>query len=318
MVDAIKSFRYLAFASTVKMNSWKQKHIPFLLAALLTIGLKAMSQIPDFSTVPNLRPGDSIGIVQLVKNGEKVSKGSVIAWFPKDSLPTKRMHEIVDTLNIGIAAAERFIDAPHTWQVHQKGTPYTFYFRPESFISHASCAGFVSIPFWRIKQGKAPWLHEAVHEMLNTNAGNWFNASIPDEVWAKNMPLWLSEGLPDYISMHVSQTLNLPEFDVFSNSMRTNVDSACREDLKGSKADTILSYIGKRGAMAELFGHSRRLYAPTFYHCSCSFVKYLAEQAGVHPLVASLAAYPGEMEELEKRMSLSMQELKKLWLTQIK
>lgn len=276
-----------------------------------------MSQIPHFSTVPNLHSGDSIGITHLIKNGTKLGKGRVIAWFPKDSLSAKRMHQILDTLNSGVAAAEKFINAPHAWQVHQKGTPYTFYFRPDNFISHASGADFVSIPFWRIKQGKAPWLHEAIHEMLNTNAGNWSSESIPEEVWANNMPLWLSEGLPEYISMHVSQKLNLPQFDVFTNSLLTNIDSICREDLKGSKADSILSYIGKRGAMAALFGKERRFYAPTFYHCSCSFVKYLAAQIGIDPLVSSLAAYPREMEELEKRVSPSLEELKKLWLIQL-
>lgn len=276
-----------------------------------------MSQIPNFSTVPNLYPGDSAGITHLIKNGTKLSKGRVIVWFPKDSLSTKRMNEILDTLNIGIVAAEKFIKAPLTWQVHRNGAPYTFYFRPDQFISHASCAGFVSIPFWRIKQGKAPWLHEAVHEMLNTNTGNWFNESIPEEIWVKNMPLWLSEGLPDYISMQVSQKLKLRQFDVFTNSLRINVDNVCREDLKGSKADSILSFIGRKGVLTALSGKERQLYAPTFYHCSCSFVKFLAEKIGVDALIASLAAYPSEIEELEKRVSPTLDDLKKLWLAQI-
>ncbi len=115
-----------------------------------------MSQIPHFSTVPNLHPGDSTGITHLIKNGTKLSKGHVIAWFPKDSLSTKRMHEILDTVNSGIAVAERFINAPHAWQVHQKGTAYTFYFRPDSFISHASGADFVSIPFGASSRVKRP------------------------------------------------------------------------------------------------------------------------------------------------------------------
>jgi hypothetical protein len=294
-----------------------QKHMRFLLAVLLTISVKTMGQIPNFSIIPNLWEGDSVGITHLINNGTKLSKGRIIAWFPKDSLSAKRMNEILDTINIGVVAAEKFIKAPHAWQVHQKGMPYTFYFRSESFISHASGAGFVSIPFWRIKQGKAPWLHEALHEMLNTNAGNWFNESIPEDVWIKNMPLWLSEGLPDYISMQVSENLMLRRFDVFANSLLINVDSVCREDLKGSKADSILLFIGTRGALTGLFDKDRRLYAPTFYHCSCSFVKFLAEKVGVDPLVASHAAYPREIEELEKRISPSLDESKKSWLIYI-
>ena len=299
------------------MNNQHQKFIKLSFAVLLTVGTNAFSQAPDFSTVPNLQPEDSLHITHLINNGIKVSKEKVVGWFPKDSLSQEQMDKILDTLNLGIAAAERLIKAPMVWQVQQKGRPYTFYFRLDSFVSHASDAGFVSIPFWRIKRGKAPWLHEAVHEMLNTKAGNWIDNSIPEDVWIKNMPLWLAEGLPDYISMQVSQAYNLPLYDVFTNSFQTNIDSVCKQDLKESRADSILSFIGKKGALTALFGEERHLYAPTFYHCSCSFVKYLAEEQGLDPLVASLAAYPKEMEELEKRVSTSIDKLKRQWLIKI-
>jgi len=297
------------------MHKQKEKYITLAFAVLVTVGIKAFSQTPNFSTVPSLEPNDSLQITRLVNKGTKVSKGNIIAWFPKDSLPLERMNRIVDTLKTGVAAAEQFVKAPQPWQVHQKGQPYIYYFRLDSFVSHASGAGFVSIPFWRIKQGKAPWLHEALHEMLNTKAGSWESSS--EDVWAKNMPLWLAEGLPDFISLQVSQDYHLPHFDVFTNSLLTNVDSVCRQDLKSSRADSILLFIGKKGALTALFGKERQLYAPTFYHCSCSFVKYLAERVGLPPLIESLAAYPAEMEELEKRTSASLAELKKLWLIKL-
>lgn len=295
----------------------KKKQKAILFVVLLTFSIKSVGQIPDFSSVPSLNPGDSLNITHLIKNGIEVRKGKVIGWFPKDSLSGMQMNKILDTLNTGVSAAENFIKAPLKWQVHQKGMPYTFYFRTDSFISHSSGAGFVSISFWRIKEGKAPWLHEAIHEMLNTKAGNYFSDSIPEDVLAKNIPLWLVEGLPDYISMKVSQDYNLPLYDVFTNSYSTNIDSICKENLKSSKADSILSFIGKKGAMLELFGNNRQLYAPTFYHCSCSFVKYLADRVGVAPLIESLATYRTEMEELENRVSPSMEELKKQWLIKI-
>ena len=31
---------------------------------------------------------------------------------------------------------------------------------------------------WRIKNGKAPWLHEAMHEMLDTKTGNWTSKAV--------------------------------------------------------------------------------------------------------------------------------------------
>lgn len=301
-----------------KNNRMTKRHFLSLIATTFVLTafvyVRAQSQTPKFYTAPFIQAGDSTNIMKLIKNGSQRSKKNVVAWFPKDSLSAKRMDEILDTLVIGITAAERLIKTPQKWQVHQKGTPYTFYFRLDSLVSRSSGAGFVSIPFWRIKQGKAPWLHEAVHEMLNTKNGNWSNDSITLDVVAKNSPLWLSEGLPEYISQTVSQKNKLPFFDVQSKSFLTNVDSVCREDLKGKLADSVLSYIGKKGVLLALFGKERRLYAPAFYHCSCSFVKYLTEQYGIDPLVASLAAYPREMEELEKRIHSSLDDLKKAWL----
>ncbi|MFT4018473.1 MAG: hypothetical protein QM668_16025 [Agriterribacter sp.] len=300
------------------MNKQKQKNSLLLCICLMFIVAKAFNQIPNFSTVPNLHAGDALHITRLIANGTSISGGKVIAWFPKDALSTEHMSKLLDTLNKAIAAAEHLINAPHTWQVHTKEMSYTFYFRADSFISHASGAGFVSIPFWRIQQGKAPWLHEVMHEMLNTKKGNWLSSTISEDIWLRNMPLWLSEGLPDYISLLVSQQQQLPLFDVFANTLIVDPDSICKNDLKGDKADSILTFIGTKGVMPQLLGKQRRLYAPAFYHCSCSFVKFLSEKIGLDALVASIAAYPEEMKTLEKKLSRPIDTLKKQWLINIK
>ncbi|MCC6289094.1 MAG: hypothetical protein IT249_14530 [Chitinophagaceae bacterium] len=300
------------------MSRQKQKNSILFFICLLAIVTKAFNQIPDFSIVPNLYAGDSLHISQLITTGTSISGGKVIAWFPKDALTNERMRKLLDTLNKGIAAAENLIGAPHAWQVHTKAMPYTFYFRADSFISHASDAGFVSIPFWRIQQGKAPWLHEVIHEMLNTKKGNWLSNTIAEDVWIKNMPLWLSEGLPDYISLLVGQQQQLPLFDVFTNTLMADPDSICKNNLKSRNADSILAFIGTKGVMPQLSGKERMLYAPTFYHCSCSFVKFLSEKAGLDALVTSLAAYPEEMETLQNKLSYPVDTLKKQWLIKIK
>lgn len=225
------------------------------------------------------------------------------------------MNEIVDTLNFGIMAAEKFIKGPLPWQVQQKGDPYTYYFRTDRFISHASHAGFVSIPYWRIKNSKAPWLHEAIHEMLNTKAAG----SISEKEWEAYEPhLWLSEGLADYIAEQVSQQRNLPRFDPLANAIVENVDSLCKEDLKRKRIAYILSFIGRKGTMPELFSKERLTYAPTFYHCSCSFIKYLVEQQGIEPLLNSISVYPREHEALEKLITPSLDAMKSSWLEKLK
>jgi hypothetical protein len=289
-----------------------------LAIAMFCIMIQASGQVPDFSRVQVLDDGDSLNITYLIHNGVKKSNGKVIAWFPKDSLSKSRMNEITGMINKGIGSAEKFMNAPLDWQVHDFNDPYTFYFRYDRFISHGSGAGFVSIPYWRIESGRAPWLHEAVHEMLNAKSGSWLSANnVSEKEWSENMPLWLYEGLADYISLKASLSENLQWFDVFSNDFQTDTDSLFVKDMKSDKASYILSFIGSKGVMAELFTEQRVNYAPAFYHGSCSFVKYLAEKYGLKTLLGGISFFGKEQETIEKSTGQSLEGIKQEWLNKL-
>jgi hypothetical protein len=260
---------------------------------------------------------DSLNML-LLNNGLKITGSRVIAFFPKDSLSQTKMQKIVDTLDAGIKAAEEFIHAPLSWQVMDTNSVYTCYFRADRFISHASAHGYVSIPFWRIKNGTSPWLHELVHEMLNPKSGNWVHPGMTVEEADRRDPVWLSEGLADYVSLQVSLLTNLPRYDVFSRSFETNVDSMFREDLKKERGSYILSFIGKNGVMPELYSNDRQLYAPTFYHGACSFIKYIANHFGLNTLLAGNAAFGSEKETIEKSAGKSLEQIKQMWLDYLK
>jgi len=290
------------------------KHICAILLLIVIVAKPAYSQVPDFSKVPNLNKNDSAGITQLINNGVKISLGKAICWFPKDSLSEEQMSAVASMINRGISAAEKFIHAPLPWQAHAINEPYTFYFRFDTIISHASMAGFVSISFWRIKSGKAPWLHEALHEMLDTSTGSWFNSSVTEDEANKEMPLWLFEGLPDYISLKVSQLENLPWYDVFSKTSATNIDSIFKEDLKSEKASYILPFIGKKGIIAELSSKDRVLYAPTFYHGSSSFAGYIADKYGIEILLSTISSFRKEQEKIEELTAKQIDVLKREWI----
>jgi hypothetical protein len=297
------------------------KHFSLVIVLIATAALQACSQIPDFSKVPNVQKNDSAAITDLVHHGIQITKPKVVCWFPSDSFPRKRMNEIADTINMGVAAAEKFLNAPLPWQVHPFNEPYIFYFRADSFVSHASLAGFVSVPSWRIKNGKAPWLHEALHEMLNTKSGSWEDTvKVSEEDWKTKMPLWLFEGLPDYIALEVSRTNNLSWFDVFSKSSQMNTDSIFKEDMneKNEHASYILSHIGENGVIPELFSKDRIKYAPAFYHGSCSFVAYIARMYGIEPLLSAVSSFQKEQETLETMTGKPLDVLKKEWLEKLK
>ncbi len=288
-----------------------------LVTSLFIFSKFSISQIPDFTNVPNLNNGDSVNITSLINNGIEIKRKRAICWFPKDSLSVERMNGIADTLDLGVAAAEKFINAPLSWQAHTAVIPYTFYFRTDTIISHASLAGFVSISFWRIKQGKAPWLHEVLHKMLFNNGGNWFQKNISEEYFDKNMPLWLSEGLPDYITMEVSRVNDLSWYDVFSGNINPNVDSLFISDMTSKNGQYIIDHIGAKGVIPELSSKDRQLYAPCFYHGSSSFVSFIAEHFGVELLLNAISSFQKEEETIGIKTRKSMTELKNDWLQQI-
>jgi len=285
---------------------------------LLVFASPSLAQLPDFSKVPNLWEGDSVNITNLVNNGIKIMKGKAICWFPKDSLSQDQMSQIADTINIGITAAEKFINSPLSWQVHPISEPYVFYFRLDSFISHASLFSFVSIPFYRIKRARAPWLHEAMHEMLYSTTDKWFTPAMGEKFSNENMPLWFHEGLADYIAIEVSRQNGLAFFDVFSNSTVTNADSLFLENIRSENASYIISHIGSKGVMPELFLKDRMNYAPGFYHGSCSFIQFIADHYGLNVLLTAMSSSPKEQESIEMATGKSLTVLKKEWLEKLK
>lgn len=275
-------------------------------------------QLPDFKNALYVHPGDSLNIMHLINSGIKITKEKAICWFPKDSLSESEMNEIANTINTGIKASQQYIKAPLPWQAHNYKTPVTFYFRLDTIISHASLAGFVSISFWRIKNGKSPWLHEALHEILYPKGRSWYSKDVSIEYRKSNMPLWLHEGLLDYISIRISEALNLPRFDVYSKSHLLNNDSLFLEDMKAQKDLYIISYVGNKGVMPELSSNDRMQYAPAFFHGSCSFVKYIVDNYGLEVLLSAVSSFENEQQTIENLCGKSLASLKKDWLEKIK
>ncbi len=276
------------------------------LAVLIFIGLSAMAQ--------GWGDNDSLRMIALHHRGVKVESTRVVAWFPADSLPHIRMNAILDTLNRGIAKAEEFLGSPFAWQVFAE-KQIVFYFSPERFISHASWDGQVFIPFWRLKSGQSPWLHEALHIIFRSKKGSWGDVSREER--AAMMPLWLTEGLPDYADMKIVHQENFSRFDLWKDGGLLKTDSSCRGKLLGEHGEYILKFVGSPGTPPELFGEHRGQYAPAFYNCASSFVKFISDQYGVGVLVEAIAEFKNEHHVIEQRTGKSIEQIKQEWIDKV-
>lgn len=254
---------------------------------------------------------DDEPIKQLKSQETMIRDGKVVAWFPKDSLSADRMKGIVDTLNLGINYAQQFIGAGHEWQQFSDSVIH-YYFIPGNFISHTTEKAEILIPFRRIKNSKAPWLHETMHILFRSTKGNWNEVSKINAYF--NRPLWLAEGLADYSAFVIAHSRGLPIFDIQNIGGYLGMDSVCATKKKGANGKKILEHIGKEGLMRELFGKDRGEYAPTFYTCSCSFTKYLAETYGLGNLMYANSEFGLEHATIEKQAGKTVEQLKQEWI----
>jgi hypothetical protein len=278
-----------------------KKHLAFIGLVLI---ITSCSGKKDFERVNFLKTD---GIV--------INRDRVIAYFPKDSIPENRMNEIVDTLNLGIMLANKFIGGPIDWQVF-KDKKLTYYFSPGYFVSHTSESGEIFIPYWRVKESQSPWLHETMHILLRSEKGHWNPKSNPMNYF--KMPMWFTEGMAEYLAMRISYDNQLPKVDLFDSGGYITVDSVCRSNLKKENGPYILKHVGETGIIAKLFGKKRGEYAPTFYNSSCSFTKYLVETYGLDKMLKAVSDYKNEHKTIERLTGKTMKELKKEWLIKIK
>ena len=255
---------------------------------------------------------DSAWSTQLRHNGIRVQRKNIIAWYPAHALPTAEMNQFADTLDNGVGAAKAYIGA-FPWQ-RSKGR-INYFFPADSFISHATLEGSVYIPLWRLRERKAPWLHEGVHELLASRSVN--QNRLPDSIVDIKIAAWMIEGFADYISDKVSYDRKIAQFDLFKSGGLEKIDSLCARYLDQGISAYILSFIGKPGYMPELGGPERITYAPMFYNFSCSFIKFLIDTYGVEKIIGANEIFLQEHTKLEAETGQPVAELKKRWLAHL-
>ena len=212
--------------------------------------------------------------------------------------------------------------APHPWQRIAE-RPVKFYLSPDRFVSHASGLDAVFISLARMRAGSAPYLHEASHELLTPHAP-FYDDEHADTIVAKRVlagwPLWLTEGLPDYLAQTVAAQERLHEGDVFQIGGLAVVDSVCaaRAAAHPRRAE-LLRVVGAAGRIEALFTSERATVAPAFYACSQSMTKFLVEQIGVRQAVALFPAIKAGTWETEigRMAGVPLPELRRRWLEKL-
>jgi hypothetical protein len=265
---------------------------------------------------------DSTRIAWLEQHGRTTATRYAIVVAPADSVSPAWQQALADSLDRGLRAARALIGAPLPWQRIAE-RPVKFYLSPDRFVSHASGRDAVFISLWRAREGLAPFLHEATHELLAA-APPFAPWEYPDSAAqaraAARWPLWLTEGLPDYIAQTVAAESGWHEGDIFAIGGLAKVDSVCaaRVAANARRAD-IIRVVGAAGRVDALFTTDRASVAPAFYACAQSMAKYLVEAIGVKRAVALFPAIKTNTvdEEIQRAAGTSLAELRRRWLVRL-
>jgi hypothetical protein len=260
----------------------------------------------------NWSADDGKRVAELTATGERREGRLVILFTPAGAVDDAEEKALLERLDKGHAEL-RSVVGRHPWQV-VRAEKITYYISPDRFVSHASGRGAVFIPLARLQDDRAPYLHEAGHELLAAfvrSAADSERAARP--VAAR--PLWLTEGLADYVAQTAAARAGVREGDVFDIGGLTGADAACRDRLKGPHGPEILPFIGALGGPAALFTTERMEVAPTFYACGFSFTKFLVGRIGLAETIAlmPLIRDNGVLPRIEKLAKTSMDALRVEW-----
>ena len=258
--------------------------------ALGALVARATSGQPQ--TALNWSADDGARIAALTTAGRRIEGAHVIVWHPT-SLPPADADRLLRRLDPAVAALRARVGT-HEWQAVPTGR-ITFYLSDDSFVSHASGRAAVFVPMARVLDGRAPYLHEATHEFLaSTVTGPPPPAGSGP---AARRPLWLSEGVPDYIAQLVATETGMTEEGPFASGGLKGADAVCTERVGTPDGATMLPFVGANARPDVLFTTDRPRFAPTFYTCGLSFTKFLAERAGLEALVGLFGVPPAETLE---------------------
>jgi len=286
-------------------------------ALVLLASVNAEAQTKPSSAAPlDWSADDGRRVEELTAKGERREGKMVVLFTPPGAIDDSEEAALLQRLDKGVAEL-RAVVGIHSWQVMRE-PKIAYYVSLDRFVSHASGRGAVFIPLARVQDGRAPYLHEAGHELLAT----FSQPLTPDPAWFERVrarPLWLGEGLADYVAQTAATRAGVKEGDVFDIGGLAGADAACRDRIKGPRGAEVLPFIGAVGAPEALFTTERAEVAPTFYACGTSFTKFLVGRIGLQETISlmPLILKNGVLARIEELTGKKMDTIRGEWRTAI-
>lgn len=295
-----------------------------ILSLAIAVTTAGQGQVSPTVTPIDWSADDSARVAFLTQHGRLYAArdSTVVILAPPDSLERVWLNRFADSLAQGVAEIRHLIGAPHSWQ-RIGSRPIRFYLSPGLFVSHADGRGGIFISLARVRDRRAPFLHEASHELL-APAPPFLPYEYPDSVaWERAagvFPFWLNEGLADYLAQRAADATGFLEGDVFAVGGLARADSVCDARLRASsRRKEIQERIGRSGRLEALFTTDRAAVAPVYYACAQSFAAYIVARVNLPVVVDLFPRIPDGtwQRAIEVAAGAPLEELRRSWLDRI-
>jgi hypothetical protein len=114
----------------------------------------------------NWSADDAKRIARLHETGRRSEGKFAVLWTPDGALDAAESAKLIERLDQGVAALRKLIGS-HPWQA-VRDERIVFYVSDDQFVSHATGTEVLLIPLARLRDGRAPFFHEAAHALFES------------------------------------------------------------------------------------------------------------------------------------------------------
>jgi len=249
---------------------------------LFSVGLSVLFSTVVFSqnaTRAEWIAMDNSITAELRKNGAKYETKRAIFWVERDGLTRAELEDFGKLVDRGMRDIAKYTGLKFD-KKHFQAEKLEFFINSKPGISRGSVEGkpFIYLPLIRVKEKRAPYLHEAMHKLA----------------YKSNQAFWMVEGFSTYIQTHLGTRSGGYNANIF-NPKNADIHQLAGGHLKTDMGKKLLPLIGLNGAALrsnpEDFAKYRPVFedrvvaAPAFYNMAESFVTFLVNKMGVKKVI---------------------------------
>ncbi len=214
--------------------------------------------------------------------------------FDPDGLSEAERERFARLADQGVADLERLL-AKHLGSPPGRQDRVRFMVRARVAMSR-TFGRTVQLPLHRVRDRRAPYLHETVHALLPTS----------------HRSAWLSEGLACYLESWVAANVGGYDAHVFTRAGDREIHDAARRYARTAAGRAVLPWVGARGEPPGM-SEDRETVARPFYVLAHSFTKYLVDRLGLDA-VLRLAVERDPESALQRQSGRSSEQWRAEWI----